>query len=850
MEALPVDPLHETFAMRAAEAPDHPAMVFGDKSITYGDLAKRAGRLARHLVKLGVGPETRVGIAAEPGVERIVAVLAVWMAGGAYVPLDASYPEERLAFMLEDSAAPVLLADTRLLESLPPYGGKVVPLDVPLRQRGKTAPLPRVTPDHLAYVIYTSGSTGRPNGVLVRHGSAARLIREAIGHFQVGPESRVLQSVSFSFDASVLETWLALASGATLVIAPRAALLSGEALAATIGRHGITTAVLTPAVLANLPEEGLPTVVTASVGGDSCPGELATRWASRIRLLNCYGPTEATIYATVLHLTGAFAKEPPIGRPVGGTAVHLRDRSGQPVPVGVPGELCIAGEGLARGYLNRPDLTAQRLLPHPDGERLYRTGDLARHLPDGTLEFLGRVDHQVKLRGLRIELGEAEAALARHPAVRECAAAVRGSGSDRRLVAWVVFHEGEAVSSTDLRAFLRERLPEHMLPAAVVPIEALPLSPTGKVDRTALPDPQADAADRIAPRDTLEHELAHLWEEALGTGPIGVRDDFFALGGHSLLAVRLMSRIEERLGRALPLTALFTAGTVEGMAALLREEMTAGPSSNLIPLQAKGGKPPFFWVHPAGGDVLCYAGLARHLGDDQPFYGIQADGENPPSRIEEMAERYIQEVRRIQPEGPYFLGGWSLGGAVAFEMARQLRAAGATVALLAVIDGALTVESGPEESDADFLLDIAAYVGNFHGRAPEVSRDRLEALDADGQIAYVTERLAAIDFLPPGSGEAQLRRVLAVYRANARAARRYRPGSYPDGLVLLRAEESPHAEADLGWRRFVDGTVEIHTVPGNHLTLLAEPNVSVLAARLRLYLEEQAFAGEMETVFE
>jgi amino acid adenylation domain-containing protein len=846
-ETLPVDTLHETFAMRAAEAPDRTAVVFGDESITYGDLAKRAGRLARHLAKLGVEPETRVGIAAEPGIDRVVAVLAVWMAGGAYVPLDVSYPKERLAFMLEDSAAPVLLAETRLLESLPPYAGKVVPLDAPLR--GRTAPLPRVTPDHLAYVIYTSGSTGRPNGVLVRHGSAARLIREAIGHFQVGPESRVLQSVSFSFDASVLETWLALASGATLVIAPRAALLSGEALAETIDRHGITTAVLTPAVLANLPGEELPTLVTASVGGDSCPGELATRWSRRLRLLNCYGPTEATIYATVLHLAGAFAKEPPIGRPVGGTEVHLLDRGGQPVPVGVPGELCIAGEGLARGYLNRPDLTAQRFIPHPGGERLYRTGDLARHLPDGTLEFLGRVDHQVKLRGLRIELGEVEAALARHPAVRECAAAVRGSGSDRHLIAWAVFRD-EAVPATDLRAFLRERLPEHMLPAAVVPIEALPLSPTGKVDRAALPDPQADAADRIAPRDPLEHELARLWEEALGTGPIGVRDDFFTLGGHSLLAVRLMSRIEERLGRALPLTALFTAGTVEGMAALLREEKTDGPASRLIPLQSKGARPPFFWVHPAGGDVLCYAPLARHLGGDQPFYGIQADGENPPSRIEEMAERYVQEVRRVQPEGPYFLGGWSLGGAVAFEMAQQLRAAGATVALLAVIDGAPVIESGgPEESDADFLLDIAAYVGNFHGRDPEVSRERLEALDADGQIAYLTGRLAAIDFLPPGAGEAQLRRVLAVYRANARAARRYRPGSYPDGLVLLRAGETPHGEGDLGWSRVVGGPVEIHTVPGNHLTLMAEPNVRALASRLRLCLE-QAFAGEMETVFE
>jgi thioesterase domain-containing protein/acyl carrier protein len=435
---------------------------------------------------------------------------------------------------------------------------------------------------------------------------------------------------------------------------------------------------------------------------------------------------------------------------------------------------------------------------------------------------------------------------------------VRGAaGGDKRLVAWVVFRDGEEVPAADLRAFLRERLPEHMVPAAYVPLRALPLSPTGKVDRAALPAPQgADATDRVAPRDPLEHDLARVWEEVLGMGPIGIRDDFFALGGHSLLAVRLMSKIEERLGRGLPLTALFTAGTVEGMAALLREESLPGPASNLILLQPRGSRPPFFWVHPAGGDVLCYVALARNLGDEQPFYGIQARGlahdEEPPARIEEMAALYIEEIRRVQPAGPYFLGGWSLGGPVAYEMARQLQALGETIALLVILDGTPEVEDiGPEPSDAGFLLDIAAYVGNFWGRDPEVSPEHLEALGPDEQIAYLVNRLTSVDFLPPGTGETQLRRVLTVYRANARAARRYRPGFYADGLTLLRAEERPAlpgllGEDDLGWGQIVGGPVEIVTVPGNHLTLLAEPNVRSLASLLRLCLE-RAYAGEMET---
>jgi thioesterase domain-containing protein/acyl carrier protein len=404
-----------------------------------------------------------------------------------------------------------------------------------------------------------------------------------------------------------------------------------------------------------------------------------------------------------------------------------------------------------------------------------------------------------------------------------------------------------------------------MVPAAFVALPAWPLTPNGKVNRAALPAPEwKGGTERIAPRDTLEHALARVWEEVLEVGPVGVRDDFFALGGHSLLAVRLMAKVEERLGRSLPLTALFTASTVEGMAALLREGSAEGPASNLIPLQARASqdsRPPFFWVHPAGGDVLCYAQLARHLGGDQPIYGIQARGfnsdEEPPSRLEEIAALYIDEIRRAQPAGPYFLGGWSLGGQVAFEMARQLRALGATVALLAVVDtmpslGVSDREDGPEQTDVDYLLDIAAYVGNFWGRNPEVSPEHLASLSPEGQIAYVAERLAAIDFLPPGTGETQLRRVLKVYRANVRALRAYQAGAYTDGLTLLRAEERPDlpgafADTDLGWKQIVRGPVDVHTVPGNHLTLMAEPNVHVLAAQLRHCLE-QACAGEMETV--
>jgi amino acid adenylation domain-containing protein len=864
--------LHELFERWARRTPDAIAATFDGRSTSYGDLALRSDRLAATLQRLGAGLERLVGICLEPGIERLIAVLGVFKAGAAYVPLDPKHPRERLAWMMEDGRMRVLVTESALLDRLPEHEAEKILMDGGGESPDAAALAPScVDSGHLAYVIYTSGSTGRPNGVLVPHRAAVNLIRRAIVQLEVEPESRVLQSVSFSFDASVLETWIALGSGATLCIARRETLLSNEALAEMLRGEAITHAVMTPSVLGTLEPHGLPALRTVTVGGDNCPGEVATRWAppsSGLRqLFNCYGPTETTIYTTSSELRGVYRKEPPIGRPMGNTRMYVLDPNGQPVPAGVPGALWVGGVGVARGYLNRPELTAERFAPDPfaaegePGGRLYRTGDLTRWLPGGELEFLGRIDRQVKVRGLRIELGEIEAALGSHPGLDECVVLAREDGrGGKRLVAYAVAaREEPRPTAQDLRDHLRGRLPEYMVPASFVFLDALPRTPTDKVDRAALLqmdqtlEGTGDAV-RVEPRDLVELELVRIWREVLGVPYVGVRDNFFDAGGHSLLAVRLMARIQQRFGRDLPLTVLFQGGTIEEMAALLRGEAGEGRASSLVvPIQPSGVRPPFFAVHPAGGDVLCFAGLARLLGPDQPFYGLQSrglagDGE-PVERIEEMAALYLEQIRAVQPEGPYRLGGWSLGGVIAFEMARQLRERGEEVALLAVLDSVpdLAGEAAGFQSDVDFLFDMALYVENLWGRELGLTREELERLAPDDRIERLAERLRAADFLPPGAGVDQLRRILRVYRANVESANHYTPRPFDGRVTLFKAAELPPvsegaggmlAEPDYGWGPLSAAPVDVHVVPGRHLTLLVEPNVEELARRLASCLEE------------
>jgi amino acid adenylation domain-containing protein len=562
-------PLHERFAAWAERAPDAVAVDAGERLWTYGELWERAASLAGHLRRLGVSPEAVVGLQADRSPELVLGILAVWMAGGAYLPLDPTHPAERRAWMLEDARATVLLAEPGT--DLPPFAGTVLSLDRTWDE--EASPRCATDPDALAYVIYTSGSTGRPKGVMVAHRGLSNLAAR-LGNFAAGPGSRVLLFASPGFDASLLDLALALGSGATLSVAPGREL---PGLGRLLRERRITHLHLPPSALAALGDEGPPPGLECVIlGGEPCPEPLAARWGEGRRLFNDYGPTESTVFVTVDERKDERREgRLTTGRPIPGVEAHLLDFRLRPVPIGVHGEVCLAGAGLARGYLGLAEQTAERFVPNPfggPGERLYRTGDLARRLPDGKLDFLGRIDHQVKIRGFRVEPGEIEAALVRHPAVREAVVVARGEGAGRALAAYVV--PGETVSPDELRSFLRATLPGHMVPASIGLLERLPLTPNGKVDRRALAQrPPEDRVEPAPPRSGLEQTLAGIWGGLLGLERVGRDESFFDLGGHSLLLARLQTELREKLGREVPLLALFEHPTVGALAAWLDGSM-------------------------------------------------------------------------------------------------------------------------------------------------------------------------------------------------------------------------------------------------------------------------------------
>ncbi len=593
-------PRHSTvsdlFETQVEKTPDAIALVFQNKELTYAELNRRANQLAHHLISLGVGPEVLVGVCVERSLEMVVALLGILKAGGAYLPLDPSYPEERLAFMLDDGNVTVLITQEKLEASLPRYRAKLIILEclaADPQHCPDTNPEPKVNPDHLAYVIYTSGSTGTPKAVMVPHRGVVRLVKDT-DYADFDAAQTFLQFAPISFDASTFEIWGALLNGARLVVFPPHT-PSLDELADALTHDKITTLWLTASLFHLMVDhhlERLTGLRQLLAGGDVLSVSHVRKFlpaASGCRLINGYGPTENTTFTCCHTVTPqSIVSSVPIGRPIANTQVYILDPQLNPVPIGVPGELHIGGAGLARGYLSRHELTQEKFIPNPfseeRGARLYKTGDLVRYLADGNIEFLGRIDHQVKIRGFRIEPGEIEAVLNRHAQVNACAVIAReDTPRDKRLVAYVVAAEENAPGDARLRDHLKQTLPDYMLPSAFVVLDKLPLTPNGKLDRKSLPAPECRAeASYVAPRTPTQETLAAIWAEVLKLDKIGIHDNFFELGGHSLLATQVISRIRASLKVELPLRSLFERPTVAELAAVIAHTLMENISEEEI----------------------------------------------------------------------------------------------------------------------------------------------------------------------------------------------------------------------------------------------------------------------------
>ena len=927
--------VHTVVEAQAKRTPDAVAVECGKAQLTYAELDQQTNQFARYLQKAGLEPGQRVGILMDRCVELYVALLGILKTGAVYVPIDPMWPDQRIGYVIEDAGLSIFLSMTAFADDIPKGAVPTILLDIAwnsiVQEDVRTLDV-EVTAEHLAYVIYTSGSTGRPKGVPIQHRSLVNYMYAAADLFTLTPGDRVLQFASISFDASAEEIFPTSPRGGTVVA-------RSDAMLATVSTFLEACRDLRLSVLdlptsywhqlvTGMEAQGLElpdTVRLMIIGGEKALPQHLAKWqrlnGNRPRLLNGYGPTEATIVATVWELpeggeTTELCDNVAIGRPIANVRAYVLDEAMNLVPVGVPGELYLGGVGLAVGYLNAPDLTQQHFVPDPFSNspdaRLYKTGDRVRYLPDGNISYLGRVDYQVKLRGFRIELGEIETNLLKHPAVREAVAIIHTDQiGASQLVAYVVPASLPAPSSIDITSWLRNQLPEYMIPSVVVSIDKMPLSSSGKVDRARLPVPDfANVESGVAflpPRDGLEQALADIWAEVLERPTIGVHDNFFDVGGHSLRAIQVAARVYNSLQVEVPLRLMFEAPTIAHLAAVIRQMRDIAPagetasqlreidatlevplSQTLVPIRPRGSRTPLFCVHPASGVVFPYYGLANYLEPDRPLYAIQDPGveanRTPRDHVEEMAADYIEAIKQVQPHGPYHVAGWSFGGYLAYEMARQLTLQGEKVGLVGVIDTpapdtgplrarplsldarqllhqarmilVMVVSSIPHVINGLYLLVAAAFRRQRPGTASPsfwvrlrwlwLQAWRTQLLKQAGLAKYVNAHadLLMID-LPA------LQRLLWLIGHHTKVDARYVPVPFEGKVTLFRAALSLGSDLatdpTMGWSRLALNGVEVHTVPGNHVAVLSEPYVRDFTRTLVQALQKIEGAGNVST---
>jgi amino acid adenylation domain-containing protein len=852
--------IHALFEAQAARTPEAIALVYEQQTLSYAELNRRANQLAHALVASGVAPDMRVGLCMERGLGLVVGVLGILKAGGAYVPLDPVYPRERLQYLIEDSAPALVLVQSGLEDVLEAARVLIIGSDglCPHEQDMATdnPVIEDLRADHLAYVIYTSGSTGQPKGAMVEHRQVARLFDASSRWFEFGPQEVWTLFHSYAFDFSVWEIWGALLHGSRLVVVPFEVSRSPELFHALLRRERVSFLNQTPSAFQGLLRVDASATERlhlrqVALGGEPLDAASLLPWLERYgeqaRLLNMYGPTETTVAATFHPVTVDDLRGPGgsiIGQALPDLAVRVVDAYGHEAPIGVPGELWIAGAGVSRGYLDRPELTAERFVTDeaPSRHRWYRSGDLVRRRADGNLQYLGRIDTQVKVRGFRIELGEIEAALLACDGIREAAVLAReDTPGDKRLVAYVTGTGGQ-LHAAALRERLARRLPDYMLPSAYMILEAMPLNANGKLDRRALPPPAALSAairDYEAPQGETEAALARLWEELLGVERIGRGDHFFELGGHSLLAVEMVGRAQKSLQRHIDLKELFVAPVLQDFAAAI-SMLEGRPSehSSLVPIRPHGASQPLFLVHGGAGGAHYAQSLARWIDSDVPIYGLEPKGyltaEAPLETVQDMAHRYVDAIREVQPHGPYRIAGWSGGGTIAYEMASLLLGMDEQVPFVGLIDtlfeqapkpdvrGVIRhYASAPFDAAEEFILMLSRFEDG-------AQNDSIELPPAGTSFASTIEFFARRGRIPESlrpllHDTSAVEQYLRVCHANRKAIWNYVPHAFSGPVTLFSAARENRADPSIGWSKMLGKHLEVVLVDGWHFNMVEDP---------------------------
>lgn len=852
--------LHQLFEAKAAENPQAVALVCQGEYLTYGELEQKANQLARYLQTLGVRAETLVGVCLDRSLEMIVALFAILKAGGAYLPLDPNYPIARLTYLLKDAGVEILLTQGKLDDRIPNTLAKIVCLDRDWQNiaASNNNLVNNVNSHNLAYGIYTSGSTGNPKGVQIEHHSVVNTLCDIEQRFKVNSQDRILAVSSLSFDLSVYDIFGVLGSGGRVIIPQPENCPNPEHWLELIVQSRVTIWNSAPALMELLIDyivtnkQTLPqSLRLILLSGDRISPNLVFQLQTlnpKLQIISLGGATEASIWSIYYPIKNlaSTVKTIPYGRPLNNQAFYILDQELQLLPIGAIGELYIGGVGVARGYLHREQLTASKFIRDPFSNsataRLYKTGDLGRYLEDGNIEFLGRIDNQVKIRGVRVELGEIETTLLQYPGIKETLVAIASNNSQQTSIVAYCVLKSKSITRRQLRDFLKTKLPEYAVPTAFVFLDALPLTPNGKVNRQALMElpvnPLETESDFLPPQDRLEWQLSQIWSRILNVRPIGRDDNFFELGGNSLLALRLFEQIQSTFGKNLPLATLFQAPTIEQLASLMLDQGWSASWSSLVSIQPHGNQSPLFCIHAVGGNVLGYRTLAEALGTERPIYGLQARGldgkQTPLTSIEEMASSYLEEIKLIQPQGPYFLAGHSFGGFVAFEIAQQLSRQGETVAVLALFDC-----FGPNGYDkSTFFQRLSIHLNN------------LSELSFKEKVTYFTQRFEYIlqSKIPwswqqkylkltnlISSPEQKL--ISQIENLNFQAHQRYTPTVYEGKLTLFRArvrQTYGYFDPYGGWQGMASGGIDGDEVPGSHTSLLLKPeNSQILAEKLK-----------------